>query len=91
MADKTNDNTSQSTPEVRQLLKRVVTDAEIQSCRIPDSSLKINWFTCSERVWGKRCGVIAHYNVEDRKFGKKYVCYHHCSTWLRDNKKRLSE
>jgi len=48
-------------------------------------------FTCSERVWGKRCGVIAHYQVEDRKFGKKYVCYHHCSTWLRDNKKRLSE
>ena len=67
------------------LHSKIVTDEEIKACKITGDVPM--WRTCAERVWGKRCGIIAHYEVDDKTFGKRIVCYHHCATFLRDNKR----
>lgn len=81
----TDATTPTANPQRAIQLGKVVTDEEIKACKIPGDVPM--WRSCAERVWGKRCGIIAHYEINDKTFGKRIVCYHHCATFLRDNKR----
>lgn len=81
----TDATTPAANPPSRALQLQIVTDQEIAACKIPgDIPL---WHACGESVWGKRCGIIAHYQVIDKGV-KKILCYHHCFHFLRDNKRK---